>query len=203
VKSSPVLARKPSRSAGRYCIRLSRVFTRAVSWARLRLAMLARDRADALGAGGMQHPVDAAEARRVVAEQGAGQDVPSRAVRAGTVQVGHFRQHAGRRPGEQPGQGRDGLRRLVRGGAAEAPVIDRERGGQAQRRLGQQERDLPAALDRAPGQERPELPARLASRQLQVIREVSHAARLLPAGPPEEAHPHAAPQAARVARARI
>jgi hypothetical protein len=36
--------RKPSRSAGRYCIRLSRVFARAVSWARLRLARLARER---------------------------------------------------------------------------------------------------------------------------------------------------------------
>jgi hypothetical protein len=38
-----VLARKPSSSAGRYCIRLSLVFTRAVSSARLRLARLARD----------------------------------------------------------------------------------------------------------------------------------------------------------------
>ena len=30
-----MLARKPSRSAGRYCIRLSRVLTRAVSWAQV------------------------------------------------------------------------------------------------------------------------------------------------------------------------
>ena len=44
VRSSPVLARKPSRRPGRYCIRLSRVLTRAVSWLRLRLARLARDR---------------------------------------------------------------------------------------------------------------------------------------------------------------
>src|SRR5260370_12688922 len=44
LKSSLVLARKPLMSAGRYCIRLSRVLTRAVSWARLRLARLARDR---------------------------------------------------------------------------------------------------------------------------------------------------------------
>src|SRR6266567_962723 len=44
LKSSLVLARKPSMSAGRYCIRLSRVLTRTVSWARLRLARLARDR---------------------------------------------------------------------------------------------------------------------------------------------------------------
>ncbi len=44
VRSRPVLAGKPPRSAGRYCIRLSRVFTRAVSWARLRLARLASER---------------------------------------------------------------------------------------------------------------------------------------------------------------
>jgi hypothetical protein len=37
VRSSLVLARNPSRSAGRYCIRLSRVLTSAISWARLRL----------------------------------------------------------------------------------------------------------------------------------------------------------------------
>ena len=43
VRSRRVLARKPSRSPGRYCIRLSWVFTRAVSWGRLRLARLARD----------------------------------------------------------------------------------------------------------------------------------------------------------------
>jgi len=43
VRSRPVLARNLARSAGRYRIRLSRVFTRAVSWGRLRLARLARD----------------------------------------------------------------------------------------------------------------------------------------------------------------
>ena len=37
------MARKPSRRAGRYCIRLSRVLTSAVSWPMLRLARLARD----------------------------------------------------------------------------------------------------------------------------------------------------------------
>jgi hypothetical protein len=38
-----VLARKPLMRPGRYCMRLSRVFTSAVSWPRLRLARLARD----------------------------------------------------------------------------------------------------------------------------------------------------------------
>ncbi len=33
-----MLARNPSRSAGRYCIRLRRVLTSAISWARLRFA---------------------------------------------------------------------------------------------------------------------------------------------------------------------
>jgi hypothetical protein len=44
LRSRPVLARKPSRRPGRYCIRLSRVLTSVVSWPRLRLARLARDR---------------------------------------------------------------------------------------------------------------------------------------------------------------
>src|SRR5260370_38001104 len=44
VRSRPVLARKPPSRPGRYCMRLSRVLIRAVSWARLRLARLARDR---------------------------------------------------------------------------------------------------------------------------------------------------------------
>jgi len=146
-------------------------------------------RAQALGAGSMQqHPVAAGEPRRVVAEHGAGQDIPSRAVGTGTVQVGHIRQDAGRGAGEQPGQGRDGLRRLVRGGAAEAPVIDHERCGQAQQRLDRQERDLPATWDQTAAQQHPELLPRLADRQLQVIREVGHAARLLPACPLRRAH---------------
>src|SRR4051812_5999624 len=42
--SSPVLARKPASSAGRYCIRLSRVFTSAVSSAMVCLVRLASDR---------------------------------------------------------------------------------------------------------------------------------------------------------------
>jgi uncharacterized protein YcgI (DUF1989 family) len=54
VRSRPVLARKPSSRPGRYCIRLSRVLIRAVSWARLRLARLARDlfRCDQTGSTG-------------------------------------------------------------------------------------------------------------------------------------------------------
>jgi hypothetical protein len=44
MKSSPVLARNPSSRPGRHCIRLSRVFTRAVSWPMLCLTRLARDR---------------------------------------------------------------------------------------------------------------------------------------------------------------
>jgi hypothetical protein len=42
--SSPVLARKPASSAGRYCIRLSRVFTSTVSSAMVCLVRLASDR---------------------------------------------------------------------------------------------------------------------------------------------------------------
>jgi hypothetical protein len=50
-----VLARKRSRRSGRCCIRLSRVLTSAVSWLRLRLAMLARDlfRCDQTGSTGL------------------------------------------------------------------------------------------------------------------------------------------------------
>ena len=44
VRSSPVPARNPSRRAGRYCIRLSRVLTSAVSWPMSRLTRLASDR---------------------------------------------------------------------------------------------------------------------------------------------------------------
>jgi hypothetical protein len=42
--SSPVLPRNPASRPGRYCIRLSRVFTRAVSSAMVCLVRLARDR---------------------------------------------------------------------------------------------------------------------------------------------------------------
>ena len=77
-RSRPVLARKPSRSAGRYCIRLSRVFTRAVSCARLRLARLARDlfKWDHTGS-------DGAELVRTGRELADGQPVP------GPGQLGH------------------------------------------------------------------------------------------------------------------
>lgn len=61
------------------------------------------------------------------------------------------------------------------------PVIDDERGGQAEQCFYRQERDLPAAGDRPARQQRPELLPRLAGCQLKVIREVSHAVRLLPA----------------------
>jgi hypothetical protein len=44
VKSRRVLAMNASSSPGRYCIRLSRVLTSAVSWAMLRLARFASDR---------------------------------------------------------------------------------------------------------------------------------------------------------------
>jgi hypothetical protein len=57
VRSRPVLAGKPSSRPGRYCIRLSRVLTRAVSWARLRLARrkdLNFFPADAIGAAKAQ-----------------------------------------------------------------------------------------------------------------------------------------------------
>src|SRR3954447_5424277 len=43
-RSSPVLARKPASSAARYCIRLSRVFTSAVSSVMVCLVRLASDR---------------------------------------------------------------------------------------------------------------------------------------------------------------
>src|SRR5262245_38935801 len=44
VRSSPALARKPPSKPGLYCVRLSRVLTSAVSWARLCLVRLARER---------------------------------------------------------------------------------------------------------------------------------------------------------------
>src|SRR3712207_2867949 len=44
LNSSPVLARKPISNAGRYCIRLSRVFTSAVSSPTVCLVRFARDR---------------------------------------------------------------------------------------------------------------------------------------------------------------
>jgi Bacterial regulatory proteins, gntR family len=73
-----------------------------------------------------QDPVDVAESRRIVAEHGACQDIPSRTVGPGSVQVGHFRQHAGRRPGEQPRQRGHRLGCLVRGRATEVTMIYQE-----------------------------------------------------------------------------
>jgi hypothetical protein len=63
-------------------------------------------------------------------------------------------------------------------------AVDQERGRKTQQRLGWQERHLPATLNGAAREKRPELLARLADRQLQVTSEVSHAARLLPARSP-------------------
>src|ERR1700730_7137348 len=117
----------------------------------------------ALGAGSIQqHPVGAGEVCGVAAEHGAGQDVPPRPVGTGTVQGCPPREDAAGRPGEQPGQRRAGLRSLVRGGAAEAPVIDKKRCGETEQSLDRQERDLPAARDWTAREERPELLSRLA-----------------------------------------
>ena len=105
--------------------------------------------ADSLGpGGGQQQPVGAAEPGRIIAEDCPGQHVPAPAMRTGTVQVRHFRQDTGRRPGEQEGQGWHRLGCPVRGGAAEMAVVNHERGGQAEQRLGRHERDLPARRDR-------------------------------------------------------
>ncbi len=83
--------------------------------------------ADALGASGaQQQTVDISEPGAVLPEHGPGQDVPLAAVRAGAVQIRHFGEHAGWRPGEQPGQGGDRFGRLVGGGPAETPVIHQE-----------------------------------------------------------------------------
>jgi hypothetical protein len=71
----------------------------------------------------------------------------------------------------------------MRSRAAEVPVIDQKRRSQAQQRLGWQERHLPAAGNRAARPKRPELITGLASSQVQVISQVSHARMLLPARP--------------------
>jgi hypothetical protein len=60
-------------------------------------------------------------------------------------------------------------------------VVNHERRGQAEQRLGRQERDLPARRDRAARQQRPDLLPPLTVRQLQITGEVSHGVRLLPA----------------------
>ena len=139
-------------------------------------------RSDAFAAGGLQqHPVHPAEPGRVIAQHGPGQGIPPRAMRPGPVQVRPswpVRWTAAGRttgPATAPAQAPDAR------SAAEVPVIDQERRGQAQQRLGRQERHLPAAAGRtAPGQ-RPELLPCLADRQVQVISQVSHVGRLQPA----------------------
>jgi len=100
--------------------------------------------ADAFSTGGLQEDaVDVGEALKVFAEHGPGQYIPPGTVGARAVQVGHLGQHAGRRAREQRGQGRNGLRRAVGGGAAELPVIDEERRRQTQQRFRWQEVGLP------------------------------------------------------------
>ena len=137
--------------------------------------------ADAFGPGGVQQDaVDGAEPGRIFAEHGAGQDIPPAAVGTRAVQVGHFRQHAGRRPREQAGQRRHRLRRAMCGTAAEVAVIHQKRSGEAEQRLDGQERHLPATLNRPTHQQRPELITGLADRHFQVVSHVSHAVRVLP-----------------------
>jgi len=69
---------------------------------------------------------------------------------------------------------------LVRGGAAEPPVIYQKRGGETEQCLDWQERDLPTACDGTAAQNRTELLLRLADGQLKVICQFGHASRLLP-----------------------
>jgi hypothetical protein len=63
-------------------------------------------------------------------------------------------------------------------GPAEVTVVDQEGARQAQQRFDGHERDLPAAGDRPPSQQRPKLLPRVVDRQVQVIGEISHVARL-------------------------
>jgi hypothetical protein len=67
----------------------------------------------------------------------------------------------------------------MRSSTAEVTVVDQKRGGQTQQRFNRREDYLPAAWGRAARQERLELIPRLTDRQLEVIRKVRHAARLL------------------------
>src|SRR5258707_15785536 len=76
-------------------------------------------------------------------------------------------------------QRRNWLRRSVRGGAAELPVIDKERRGEAQQRLHGQEICLASAGYGPPAQQLPELLPRLADRQIHVTPEIGHIARVL------------------------
>jgi hypothetical protein len=91
-----VLARKPARRAGRYCICLSRVLTEAVSWARLRLARLARERLRC-----DPHLLDRVEFVRVRGEPVDGQPVPGRDQLGHHADVGiHLVPHDYDRPAE-------------------------------------------------------------------------------------------------------
>ena len=142
-------------------------------------------RSDALQASSLEkYPVGARESPGIVPQDGSGQGIPSSSVRPGTIQVGHLCQDAGRPPGEQARERRNGFRRLVSGRPAEPPVIDHERGRQTEQRLNRQERDLPATRDGTALQKSLELLPRLADRQLKVIGEGGHAVRLLLAASP-------------------
>jgi hypothetical protein len=70
----------------------------------------------------------------------------------------------------------------VGGGAAEVPVIHKERRRQAQQRLDREECDLPTCGDWRPPSELAELLSRLTDGQVQEIGKLSHIARLLQAG---------------------
>ena len=126
-----------------------------------------------------QHAIDVGEMRGLISKHGTGQDVILAAVRAGAVQIGHLGEHARGRPRRIAGRGEDRFRRPVRGGTAEAPVVDQERSGQAQQRLDWQEYDLPTRRDRGPPPELAKLLPSLTSGQVQEIGELSHTARLL------------------------
>jgi hypothetical protein len=136
--------------------------------------------ANTLGPGrGQQRAIDVGEVRGLVAEHGTGQDVPLATVRPGAVEVGHLGQDAGRRTGEQPGQGGDRLGSEMRGRAAEATVVDQERHSQAEQGLDGEEYGLPAGGDGVPEFELAELLACLADRQIQIVSKIGHTARLL------------------------
>ena len=122
-------------------------------------------RVNAVGTGGeQQYSVDGAEPCWIVAEHGTSEDIPPGAVRMRAVQVGHFRQHTGRRSREQPGQRRHRLWRLMCGAPAIMPMFHQERSGEAEQRLDRQKCNLPAALNRTPRQKHPELITGLADR---------------------------------------
>src|SRR5260221_12013761 len=98
-------------------------------------------------------------------------------MRSRAIKVGHLGQDTRRRAREQRGQRRNWLRRWVRGGASELPVIAKERRGEAQQRLHGQEISLASAGYGPPAQQLPELLPRLADRQIHVTPEIGHIAR--------------------------